>query len=306
MDYQTPRKYRRTGRLWCCGLILFSQLCGCARTTYQYGLSHCREARPSLDAVNPLVFGGEHPKLDRLERTVHYPLKKIKEWLPRRQAEQDPQEQRRQATFRAQEYLVLNELTDVNIDVREYDPATQWQRLRENDRIHPFWKYTTGTLAHLQYAWLPGRVFHYDSYNPYTNTLSINSTSPAMSVYESAEAKIIRDQRLPGTYMAARYLPIFPLVHDVRVANDVLSYARIRQEWELEKQLTPRIYAALGADAVSQATSLVPGAAYMPFYYKPLLSLAGRAAGGVTGRAVVKEREMQQELISRLNGSVVR
>ncbi len=37
----------------------------------------------------------------------------------------------------------------------------------------------------------------------------------------------------------------------------------------------------------------------MPFYYKPLLSLAGRAAGGVTGKAVVKEREMQQQLLEK-------
>ncbi len=212
---------------------------------------------------------------------------------------EDPQELRRLATFKAQEFLVLNELPDVHIDVREYDPATQWQRLKENDRIHPFWKYTTGTLAHLKYAWLPGRVFHYDSYNPYTNTLSINSTSPAMAVYEAAGAKINRSQQLPGAYAAAQYLPIVPLVHDVRVGTDVLSYARVRQEWEFEKQLTPNIYAAIGADAVSQATSLIPGAAYMPFYYKPLLSLAGRAAGGVTGKAVVKEREMQQQLLEK-------
>ncbi len=84
-------------------------------------------------------------------------------------------------------------------------------------------------------------------------------------MYEAAEAKIIRNQKLPGTYAAAQYLPIVPLLHDVRVANDVLSYARVRQEWEFEKELTPSIYARFGADAVSQATSLVPGAAYMPF-----------------------------------------
>lgn len=282
---------------WCLVLILFSGFCGCARTTYQYGLAHRTDPKPPLDAVNPLVFGGEHPKLDQLERTLHYPIEKIKQWFPRRQPRPGTLDLRRQATFKAQEYLVLNELTDVNIDVREYDPQTQWQRLKANKRIHPFWKYTTGTLAHLKYSWLPGRVFHYDDYNAYTNTLSINSASPPRAILEAGEAKIVRDQMFPGTYAAAQYLPIVPLVHDVRVANDVLSYARVRQEWDFEKQLTPSIYAALGADTVSQATSLIPGAAYMPFYYKPLLSLAGRAAGGVTGKAVVKERELQQKLL---------
>ncbi len=286
----------------CWVLILVSTLSGCARSTYHYGLTNRSEPKPTLDSVNPLVFGGEHPKLDRLERRLHYPIDKIKRWFPRRDANVEPQELRRQATYKAQEYLVLNELSDVNIDVREYDPATQWQRLKENDRIHPFWKYTSGTLAHLKYAWLPGRVFHYDDYNPYTNTLYVNSTSPATAVHQAAEAKIIRNKKLQGTYLAAQYLPIVPLIHDVRVANDVLSYARVRQEWEFEKQLTPSIYASFGADAVSQATSLVPGAAYMPFYYKPLLSLAGSAAGGVTGRAVVKQREVQQRVLSELNG----
>lgn len=291
---------RSTASLLWLVLILISSLGGCARTTYRYGLTHRREARPGLDEVNPLVFGGEHPKLDKLEKTIHYPIEKVKQWFPRRQPEQDPAELRRLATFKTQEFLVLNELPDVNIDVREYDPSEQWQRLKNNDRIHPFWKYTAGTIEHLKYAWLPGRVFHYDDYNPYTNTLTINSTSPARAVYQAADAKILRDQDLPGTYAAAQYLPVVPLVHDVRVANDVLSYARVRGEWEFEKQLTPNIYARFGADAVSQATSLVPGAAYMPFYYKPLLSLAGRTAGNVTGKAVVKEREVQQKVLSDL------
>ncbi len=276
---------------------------GCARPTYEYGLAYRRDPKPDLTAMNELTFGGDHPKLDRVESFLRYPINKIRQWIPRKEPVPDPVEERRRSILKAQEFLVLNELTDVNIDVREYDPAEQWRRLRENDRIHPFWKYTSGTLAHLQYAWLPGRVFHYDSYNPYTNTLNINSSMPSMALYEAAEAKIIRGRRYPGTYLAACYLPIVPLVKDARIASDVLSYARVREEWELERQLYPQIYSALGADLVSQATSLVPAASYMPFYYKPLLSLAGRAAGGATGKAVVREREMQRDLMERLRKS---
>ncbi|MGN6134418.1 MAG: hypothetical protein ACTHOU_07940, partial [Aureliella sp.] len=274
---------------------------GCARPTYHYGLTHRREPKPASDAVNPISFGGEHPKLDRCERIVQFPIEQLRQWFVRRDSPPpDPAELRRDAVYKAQEFLVLNELCDVNIDVRQYDPAEQWRRLRENERIHPFWKYTAGSITHLQYAWLPGRVFRYDKYNPYTNTLSINSTSPSMAVYEAAEAKIVRDRRYPGTYLAGCYLPVFPLVHDVRVANDVLSYARLRQEWELEKQLTPQIYAAFGSDLVSQATSLVPTASYLPFYYKPLLALGGRAAGSASGRAVLKERELERRLMGML------
>ncbi|MGN6546168.1 MAG: hypothetical protein ACTHK7_14030 [Aureliella sp.] len=275
---------------------------GCASPTYHYGLKRPDRPQPDLAEVNPITFGGEHPRLDRCERVVQYPIETLKSWFRRRDVPPpDPAEQRREAIYKAQEYLVLNELPDVQIDVREYDPAEQWQRLRANRRIHPAWKYTLGSISHLTYAWLPGRVFHYDSYNPYTNTLSINSTAPSMAVYEAAEAKIIRDRRRPGTYLAACYLPVFPLLNDVRVANDVLSYARVQQEWELEKELYPQIYSAFGRDLVAQATSVVPGTSYVPFYYKPLLLVGGRAAGNTTGHAVLKEREMERKLLGLLD-----
>lgn len=275
---------------------------GCARATYHYGLRHREEPKPAITEVNPITFGGEHPRLDRCERVVHYPVDTVKSWFRRRdEPSPDPVEQRREAIYKAQEYLVLNELPDVQIDVREYDPVEQWRRLRENERIHPAWKYTLGSINHLTYAWLPGRVFRYDSYNPYTNTLSINSTTPSMALYEAAEAKVIRDRRRPGTYLAACYLPIFPLVNDVRVANDVLSYARVQQEWELEKELYPQIYSTFGRDFAAQATSLVPGTSYMPIYYKPLLLVAGRVAGNTTGHAILKEREMERKLMGLLD-----
>lgn len=283
------------GLLWVAGSAP-----GCARPTYQYGLKHRTDPKPDLNSVNAITFGGAHPKLDRLEYCVHYPLEKFKQWLPRKQPPPDPMQRRRDTLFKAQEFLVLNELTDVKIDVREYDPEEQWRRLRENQLIHPFWKYTAGSVAHLGYAWFPGRVFHYDKYNPYTNTLSINSSKPSMAVYEAAEAKNIRDRSYPGSYAAASYLPIVPLVKDVRVANDVLSYARVQGEWELERELYPQIYSAFGSDLVSQATSLLPGVAYVPFYYKPFLAAAGGVAGAASGRAVLKERELERTLISAL------
>lgn len=270
---------------------------GCAGPTYQYGLKRRADNRPSLDVVNSLTFGGEHPTLDRYERIVQYPVAKIQQWFPKRnQQPLDPVEERRKAIYTAQEFLMLNELVDVRIDVREYDPNEQWRRLKANDRIHPFWKYTLGSVEHLKYAWLPGRVFHLDSYNPYTNTISINSTSPSMALYESAEAKVVRDRRFPGTYLAACNLPIVPLLKDLRVANDVLSYARIRQLWEVEKELYPQIYSAYGGDLVSQAAWFFPSTGFLPSYYKPILSLGGRVVGKAGGHIIIRERELERKL----------
>ena len=279
------------------GLLLIAWS-GCASPTYQYGLKHRVDPRPTLDMVNTITIGGEHPKLDRVEKAIHYPLQKIKSWFAKRdQSPPDPVELRRAVVYKAQEFLILNELVDIKIDVGEYDPAEQWRRLKANDRIHPFWKYSFGTVEHLKYAWIPGRVFHYDKYNPYTNTLSIHSTRPSMAVYESAEAKIIRDHRFPGAYLAVCSLPIAPLFKDVRVANDVLSYARTRQEWDLERELYPQIYSAYGSDLVSQAAWVFPSAWVLPSYYKPLLSIAGGAAGNVGGHIVVREREFERKLL---------
>jgi len=186
---------------------------------------------------------------------------------------------------------MLNELPDVKIDVREYNPTEQWRRMRENQTIPGIWKYTAGTNQNAGSCIMPGRVFHQDSYNVFTNTLSINSIEPEKSLYASGTAKYMRSKENPGRFAAACHLPIVPLYRDYHVANEVLRYARVRQDWETERSLYPQIYSAFGSDLVSQATSLVPVAAYMPFYAKPILSLGGGIAGGVTGQVILKQRE---------------
>ena len=241
-----------------------------------------------------VTLGGEHPRLDQLEKVVHYPAKKVKQWFGKKHETQPSDEEIRQrAIALSQEYLILNQFDDVKIDVREYSPSEQWRRLRENQSIHPFWKYTTGTFQHVEYCLMPGRVFHRDSYNVFTNTLSINSTQPEQSLYASATAKYLRSKSRPGLFSTACHLPFVPLYRDYHVANDVLSYARFREDWETEKRLYPQIYRSFGGDLVSQGTSLVPGFAYLPFYVKPLLTVGGNIGGNAAGQMVLKQREKE-------------
>ena len=229
-----------------------------------------------------------------MERIVHYPVKKIKQWFGKdKPSEPSDDVQRALALNYSQEYLALNHLQDVRIDIREYNPAEQWRRLKENDSISPFWKYTTGSLQHVEYCLMPGRVFHRDHYNVFTNTLSLNSTQPEQALYTAATAKYMRSKKYPGTFSTACYMPIVPLYRDYYVANDVLSYARFREDWATEKLLYPQIYGSFGGDLVSQATSLVPGLAYLPFYVKPVLNAGGRIGGTATGNMVLKRREME-------------
>jgi hypothetical protein len=243
--------------------------------------------------------GGEHPNIDRLEKVVQYPRKLFRKWFPSKEPfEQMPIEEQRQiAVAVASNYLDNNGLKGVFIDIREYDPGQQWQRLVDNNRVSPVWKYTLGSAYHLGYIILPGRAFGYDRYNPFTNTLSINSVRPSNTLFTAGYVKKIYGQRYPGTYVAANLLPIMPLVRDTSIANDVLTYSHVQQEWRLKRELYPLVYGRLGGDVVSQATSLIPSMAYMPFYMSPLLTRAGRVTGRVTGTAIADLEEKKPDTV---------
>ncbi len=275
----------------CLGWIaIFS---GCIQKSYRFGI-----ADPNLFAKLPrtpnlITVGGDHPRIDSIERTVQYPRKAFQSWFPPAQSESNPESLRLQTVQSATDYLDDNGLQGVYVDVREYNPREQWNRLRNNTRIAPFWKYTGGTLYHVGYCLFPGRAFHMDSFNGFTNTLSVNSTSPANSVLHAGYVKKLYNQKYPGTYIAANWLPIVPLVRDSSVASDVLTYARVKGDWPLEKELLPQAYGKLGGDTVGQATSLIPGFAYLPFYFTPILKAAGNVAGDATGTLVARQREKQ-------------
>lgn len=276
---------------------------GCVQDRYRYGISKHELLGDLPRTPNLITLGGYHPRIDRIERTVQYPGKVFRKWFPSKDSETQisPEERQMLAVQAASEYLDDNGLRGVNIDVREYNPRQQWHRLQDNERIAPFWKYTGGTLHHIGYCLLPGRAFGRDSYNPYTNTLSINSTLPEQTVFHSGYVKKLYDQRYPGTFVAVNWLPVVPLFRDASVSSDVLSYARAKKDWELERNLYPQVYGRMGGDIVSQATSLIPGFAYLPFYTRPLLSGAGSIAGRATGEVVAEQKEKQ--ITARANDS---
>jgi len=272
-------------------LILMQQI-GCVQSSYRYGISN-QDLVPKLPRTpNLITVGGNHPKIDSIERTVQYPGKVFRKWFPSKDPDEQlsPEVRRLKTLQTATDYLDDNNLNGVYIDVREYNPREQWNRLRNNQRIAPFWKYTGGSLYHLGYCILPGRAFGFDSYNGFTNTLSINSLSPPNAVFQAGYVKKIYDQRYPGTCIVANWLPVVPLFRDSSVASDVLTYAHTKQEWRLKKDLYPQVYGQLGGDAVSQFTSFIPGMAYMPIYTRPLLRGAGRVTGTLTGKALAENQ----------------
>lgn len=274
-------------------LCLVICLGGCVRDSYTYGISK-KELLPKLPVTpNQIQFGGHHPRIDKIEKVVSYPKVALARWVPEfaPKPPAEVEEARMRTIQTASDYLDANGIKGLNIDVREYSPSQQWARLRANERIAPFWKYTGGTVNHAIYCVMPRRAFGFDYYDAYTNTLSINSTSPSRAIFQAGFAKDNYDRHYPGTYMALNHLPVVPLVRDVRIASDVLTYSHIRGDWETEKNLYPEMYGQLGGDTVSQATSLIPEMAFMPFYTVPILTGVGAIAGTATGKAMARYEE---------------
>lgn len=267
---------------------------GCGTRQYRYGVRANSQLVP-LNSVaangNPVSFGGTHRTIDKIERIVQIPRQAYRKLLNRPNVTPAELESRlHQSAGLAQNYLSANGLGGINIDVRRYEPGIQWQRLKANDNISPIWKYTGGTISHLRYTLVPKRALRWNSYNVFTNTIHLNSATSVDSVYYAAEAKQHHQQRLPGVYAMAQYIPIVPLLHSSVVANDAIGYSKSTQDWELERELTPASYSKVARVAVIQAISL--GAfSNTVFPEVALLRWAGSEAGYAAGKAVARERE---------------
>jgi hypothetical protein len=278
----------------CLILLLVAIGCapGCARQQYQYGLRTSKTISNvpcQCEFENPISVGGEHPVVDRIENFVQAPRRFIRE---RRQKQEpaaiitdDPQQAAIDVSSR---YLRANGLDDVYIDVRRYEPREQWQRLKDNDRISPVWKYTAGSLNVLTYTLFPRRAFHIDSYSPYTNTLSLNSDRMPNAIFAAAEAKEYRDQRWPGVYAVLQRAPLVPLIHSANVSTDVLTYVHLNEQQELADQVYPRAYSKIASSAVSEALFFVPLPADLPPLTTPIAKVAGLSIGRATGKAMAE------------------
>ncbi len=275
-------------------LVCLGMSAGCVSDSYRYGvdapLGHTQPYAP--DSSNPIAHGVAQPKLDRIEAFVQSPRKLLRKISQR--PEPDPTEEARQkeaAAAFAAEYLAANGLNDVQIDIRVYQPREQWAKLRANDDIRPIWKYTGGTLSWLRYSILPMRAFHSDHYDPFTNTLNLNSASSSKALYESALAKEFQRHRRfgVGAYAVLQYVPFVPLYHNAKASSDVLTYSQHHLEGKFSEELYPLSYSRLGSTAVSEALSVVTLSPNAPILTGPLLRLAGSTAGRSTGTTLAKK-----------------
>lgn len=270
-------------------------MAGCVRDQYYYGIS-AKGTHPSVpcavEANNPIAFGGDHPRVDKIEKVVQAPRRFLKDRFGNKeQAAVRPEQSRQEAVAVSQQYLIDNGLNDVCIDARCYEPKEQWRRLRENERVAPFWKYTAGTLDVVGYTLLPKRALHVDVYSPFTNTLSINSTEPCDALFQSARAKEYRKQRWLGTYAVLQHAPVASVIHHVNAASDVLTYAEVRGRSDLIRELYPNTYSEIGSAVVSDVMVFVP-IPNAPPLTTPVAKAAGKVTGRLMGNLMVERNEL--------------
>lgn len=274
---------------------------GCAQHRYQYGVGRhdvCDRDNSAISG-NRTTYGGSYPRLDRIERSVRVPVDFVKRHLPfkpKDEEERSPEELRQEAVSLSQKYLHDNRLTDVYVDVRRYEPKEQWARLKANNRISPIMKYTGGSLSVLKYSLLPGRLFQSDEYNPYTDTLSLNSTKPIEAFCEAGSAKVYHQQTWPGVYASTQYIPFVPIGHKAAVASDVITYAHENGMQEMERELYPHTYGEIAKTSVAQTFALFPVGTGVTQFVVPFAGeFVAEQAGEFAGKTVASQEASKQE-----------
>jgi len=237
--------------------------------------------RANLHAEEPVdgqfEYGQNAPVIDGLGNIVGIP-RKLLLWNRRvksHEVSEHTEDQLRQ-------YVAVNDLHGVKVRINQYAPLKEWKRLRQNDQIHPIWKYTAGTFNMLGYTFLPGRVFGRDEYNPYTNTVNIYSDVPSLGIAELAYAKDIRHAENPGLYAFSQEFAGLDVIHTSRSTTDAINYLAVHGSFEDLREGYCVLYPAMGVDVGDSVASLVPQADFG-------LNLIGAAAGHVAGRKKARE-----------------
>lgn len=266
---------------------------GCVSVPYQFGRF---QDSPGTDKPQQVVFehGKPHKILDRMAWVVGLPSR-ILPFHPKVNSHSMSAE----TAEKLEAYLTENDLTDVLVRVNQYDPVGEWRRLRRNHRIAPGWKYSFGTASMIGYTLLPGRVFGGDVYNPFTNSLYVNSDVAAMLIAEAAYAKDIHSREHPGTYAAVNELPVLTLWRYTLAVNETVGYARHQDDWELERETYRTVYPLMGIQAALGGHTAASWITALPGVTVPITMVGGAIVGHTVGQTTIAQRERQRR---RLDG----
>lgn len=158
-------------------------------------------------------------------------------------------------------YLEDRGLDDTVVRVNQYAPLKEWNRLVQNRKVGPGWRYTIGTLHLIKYTVLPGRIFGHDEYNPYSDSLYVYSDMPSLGLVEAAYAKDVQGRNLPGTYAAIQDLPGVALWHETLATREVITYVRIHGSKEEIEKVRHDLYARYGMETAGVVGQFAPDGA---------------------------------------------
>lgn len=195
------------------------------------------------------------------------------------------------------DYLEDNELEALNIEFQTENPKNDWDRLEANTSINPLLKYSLGSLDWLSNAITKPSVWGKNYYDPYTNTMHINSNNPIEIMAEMSYAKIIQRQSYPGLYALGSKLPFISIFAQKQKTNEMIAYAKLKQDWELEKATIRKMYPGM-LNGSSKDIARVAGIFFGPFYLRPAISVGGVLVGYTIAEWEISQRENEITKVS--------
>ena len=188
------------------------------------------------------------------------------------------------------DYLEDNELEALNIEFQTETPKDDWNRLEANTSINPLLKYSLGSFDWLSNKITKPSFWGRNYYDPYTNTMHINSNNNLEIMAEMSYAKIIQRQSYPGLYALGSKLPFISFWAQKQKTNEMIAYAKLKQDWELEKATIRKMYPGM-LNGSSKDIGRVAGLFFGPFYLRPAISVGGVLVGYTVAEWEISQRE---------------
>ena len=182
-------------------------------------------------------------------------------------------------------FLEDNKLESLDIEFQTEAPKSDWKKLQANDTINPLLKYSLGSAYWLAYAVIKPSVWGKSYYDPYSNTMHINSNDSLEIMAEMCYAKIIQRQKYPGLYALGSKLPFIAIWAQKEKTEEMLAYSKLKQDWDLEKATIRKMYPNM------LNGSSVVGFFMGPFYLKPAISFGGMIAGYTLAEYEIAQKE---------------
>lgn len=283
-DERRPGANRAAPSRWAATLLVLA-LCGCAGTAGLYLPTEFPEGDPGPDPAEIEIESGQpFPPVDWLNHFVLSLPSKLLLWNWRVLDHQMPEE----SELLLRKHMEVNRLSRALVRHNQYAPIGEWKRLFSNDEVAGGYRYTLGVISLLRYTLLPDRLFAGipligggDHFNPYTNSINVFSSDPAILLHEAGHAKDYARTRLKGTvFAAARLIPGVDLVQEAYASRDAIRYF-----YCVDPELEIRAYRTLYPAYATYVGGYAPGGVGV--------GAAAVLVGHAAGRAQARSREAE-------------